>query len=466
MMADCIPPSNGTLSRTDFNCTVNSTVHLVTAISTTTTIPDEAINAISPQEIIVIIIYAVVFLFGTVGNIMVIRYFGFKAERKLLFHTYLIHLAVSDLIASIVTPAHFVYNQVTNNTWHLGHAACTIIGVVGPLTVNVSAWLLASIAHERYWGIAKPFKPRFSRTRINTTAGIIWVTSILFMIPYMHAMVLHQGTFCAPSWENMNYELTYSVAILILQSFLPAIFMTVTFTKTLNVLKKRPGFATARKGRRKARYAVSNGDRRRSFKRLIRFKNNHNSYKLNNGNAIVEITLDTVDTKNNKIKSGLLQNISPEQDVLLSDKVHNDQFKNKRSYSYVSKDRTLSNVSKDTMASRDPSQHKAQQSLIMMLIVTFSVFMVCSVPYNVFYVVVIIVTRIIEDYSHMDTLIELNVWLSMLVVANSITNCLVYAGMDKSFRAYCKSFLCRFTKVRLESYGRHDSRATNNTTLN
>lgn len=50
----------------------------------------------------------------------------------------------------------------------------------------------------------------------------------------------------------------------------------------------------------------------------------------------------------------------------------------------------------------------------------------------------------IQDHRHIAQSVSINstnMWLAMLVTINSCINFFIYAGVDKSFKAYCKSIL-------------------------
>ena len=84
------------------------------------------------------------------------------------------------------------------------------------------------------------------------------------------------------------------------------------------------------------------------------------------------------------------------------------------------------------------------------LLIAFVIFVICSLPYNIFYVVAVYMFRYgiytreeMERYSPVYE--EIEFWLSYLVVFNSIMNCVVYAGKFPTFRRFIilKVFFCK-----------------------
>ena len=63
-------------------------------------------------------------------------------SRSLQYNTFVIHLAVTDLIYSVATTTNFIYALVGSDDWTLGTAMCVIINGLGPVPITVSAWLL------------------------------------------------------------------------------------------------------------------------------------------------------------------------------------------------------------------------------------------------------------------------------------------------------------------------------------
>ena len=115
------------------------------------------------ERVIILILYITIFLAGCSGNSLILYYFGYKTKRNQLFNYYIVHLAIADLTASLITPLHFIYNIVMHDKWKMGVTMCKVVALIDPLTVNVSAWVVTSIAAERCRGITKPLKERCSR---------------------------------------------------------------------------------------------------------------------------------------------------------------------------------------------------------------------------------------------------------------------------------------------------------------
>lgn len=60
-------------------------------------------------DIVFIISYGLVFLFGTLGNCLVMNWFGAKSERKKAANILLITLTINGLCSSILIPMLYIY---------------------------------------------------------------------------------------------------------------------------------------------------------------------------------------------------------------------------------------------------------------------------------------------------------------------------------------------------------------------
>ena len=330
-----------------------------------TTLPSSILRT---GEIVQLIIYMIILVVGCVGNTLVILYFGFKKKVKQRFSYYLINLAFVDLLTSLFTPVHFIYTIISQHQWQIGLLACIGLSSLGPLTVNVSSWIITSIAIERHRGIKNPLQQRYSRTRIYITMLFIWVISTATLIPYMMSLdIIYTNrtnntdnptiNICRPEWPNPKTEFAYSLVLLVLQSILPTLMMIVMFMSIHKAVTARGRFLSVH-------YTAPTTSLRSSILRLQR----HSSDE------------------------------------------------------------------------RKTVTERRDKKLFNMLTIALVIFIVCSIPYNIFYTTLLYMVRITNTIPDVNIL-NVNIWLAMLVTINSCINFFIYAGMDKSFKAYCKSIL-------------------------
>ena len=328
------------------------------------------------ERVIILILYITIFLAGCTGNSLILYYFGYKTKRNQLFNYYIIHLAIADFTASLITPLHFIYNIIMHDKWKMGVTMCKIVALIGPLTVNVSAWVVTSIAAERCRGITKPLKERYSRWTIRGFMLLIWLVSGLCLIPYGQSVNIIKQQ-CVPCWKYPIHEFAYSMVTLTVQNIIPSCMMVCIFLAIKDVVSKR-------------------------------------SRKL----------------------------------TILSSAAENDRYCRD---SFSVNDNTSNGLS---IRSKNMKKARKERKIYAMLIIALVIFVLCLLPYNIFYSVSIYLVRVKKIYvsaSHYITLIKINTWLSAIVVMNSCMNFFIYAGMDRNFKNFCRNIFCHKKYPRRET---------------
>ena len=114
-------------------------------------------------------------MIGSIGNSLIICYLGSYKKHRAVFHIYLVHLAVADLICLTLTCVILVHGILSKWIWPLGSISCTLGYAIAPITINASAWIVVSISQERYRGIVTPFKSRLTENFIHLIVVAIWI---------------------------------------------------------------------------------------------------------------------------------------------------------------------------------------------------------------------------------------------------------------------------------------------------
>ena len=99
--------------------------------------------------------YSVVAVIGSVGNILVIKWFTSEEKRNKAGSLLVIVLAANDCIASIVTPLlemHIIISIKTYpfKAWYLGKELCKTIPSFSYLFILTTPWILVAITCERF----------------------------------------------------------------------------------------------------------------------------------------------------------------------------------------------------------------------------------------------------------------------------------------------------------------------------
>ncbi|XP_047130800.1 formyl peptide receptor-related sequence 7 [Hydra vulgaris] len=180
--------------------------------------------------------YAFFFIFGLVGNIFVISLYIFKMKQS-HFRWLVIHHALSDTLWVTVSFMHILHLLFNNGKWNIGVFMCKFITFIGPLTVNVSAWILCLMGYERYRAICNPFSRRFSRKIIHKSVAVCWVICIGLNFVLIWRLNVVDGK-CYPVFKShteyvLNVSMTFMAnsVIPIVLLFYYLLCVVVTFRK-------------------------------------------------------------------------------------------------------------------------------------------------------------------------------------------------------------------------------------------
>ncbi|KAM9310286.1 C-X-C chemokine receptor type 3-2 isoform 2-T2 [Pholidichthys leucotaenia] len=127
-------------------------------------------------------VYSLVFIFALVGNVLVLcvirRYRSSQSGGACAFSltdTFLLHLAISDLLLAFTLPLFAV--QWAQHQWVFGLALCKISGAVFSLNRYSGILFLACISFDRYLAIVHAINSGWKRNTCHAqfACAIIWV---------------------------------------------------------------------------------------------------------------------------------------------------------------------------------------------------------------------------------------------------------------------------------------------------
>ncbi|XP_072326294.1 C-X-C chemokine receptor type 3-like [Scyliorhinus torazame] len=127
------------------------------------------------------IIYSIVFLLGVFGNGMLIFIIARHKQGKTLTDTFILHLAIADLLLVFTLPFWMV-EAVSG--WVFGNAMCKITGGVFALNLYSSILFLVCISFDRYLAIVHAIHMyrRRKPLHIHGICLLIWVFCLLLAL--------------------------------------------------------------------------------------------------------------------------------------------------------------------------------------------------------------------------------------------------------------------------------------------
>ncbi|XP_044181814.1 somatostatin receptor type 5-like [Acropora millepora] len=144
------------------------------------------------------------YIFGLIGNAMVIRIVHKTREMHTTTNYLLANLAVSDAITLFTIPMFFAYIEVCGRPLeNFGKFSCKF-AVVGVIATVSSTLTLTVIAVERYHAILKPFSSnlRLNEENIKKAIALIWTLSIVVGFPGFFLNICYDEKTCDGPWGS------------------------------------------------------------------------------------------------------------------------------------------------------------------------------------------------------------------------------------------------------------------------
>ncbi|XP_059521997.1 C5a anaphylatoxin chemotactic receptor 1 [Myotis daubentonii] len=191
---------------------------------------------LSTPDILALVIFAVVFLVGVPGNVMVLWVTGIEVRRA-INAIWFLNLAVADLLSCLALPIMFV-TVLHHNHWYFGGAACHILPALLLLNLYASILLLAAISADRFLLVSNPIWCQNYRgaTLAWVACAVAWGLALLLTIPtFMFRKVYKEDfppkTECVVSYgRNSTQERAVATLRLSVGFLCPLVILTVCYT--------------------------------------------------------------------------------------------------------------------------------------------------------------------------------------------------------------------------------------------
>ena len=143
---------------------------------------------LSGQDIAFAVIYSFIVIIGVPANCIIITIVRKTPSMHTTTNYLLMNLAVADLATLSLCPGmyDFTLNKVRLRKT-LGDFLCKLFvgNALSPITINVGALTVCTIAVERYLAMVKPFHTglRLTKRRVPYVVAFLWVSAVLSCIP-------------------------------------------------------------------------------------------------------------------------------------------------------------------------------------------------------------------------------------------------------------------------------------------
>lgn len=359
-----------------------------------------------------IIVFSLVIFFGLLGNTAVIRAIRSGRSRKPLTHYLVTSLAVAELFNSVFLVFHFVYVELWH--WVFGSFLCHVIYPFMVLTFGVSTNTLACISIFRYVVIVAPHKkPPSKRVCLGIVAGA-WLISFVVALPLFFMYVLEETL---PGYYDCHVTQVdldiYDMVRISLLFFLPVLIMIVVYAVATARIKEHMTFMESRQNRLNSNVSTLN------------------TYLESQVNGDSNINLLTVPPHQYKQVVYIPNGHSPHGSVCHINRVPENKP--------VDASRKRKSSSRD-----EGSMIESERDIIKMFYVIVIVFLVCYIPYQVYFLCSIlkVLDESILPYSDL-----LNKYTILLTSFPSALHPLCYGTMSRFYaRAFSRFILCKRKK--------------------
>jgi insulin-like growth factor-binding protein complex acid labile subunit len=133
---------------------------------------------------------AVLFIFGTIGNVILIIIIVCNKDMRTVPNMYILNLAISDIIHLTL----LFYSAWPNSvTWLRGDIMCTFLPFCSRISVGLTAYFIAVLSFERYRVTVNPLHVPVSsqptwRATVATVGGV-WIVAALSAVPEARSKV-------------------------------------------------------------------------------------------------------------------------------------------------------------------------------------------------------------------------------------------------------------------------------------
>ncbi|XP_043569161.1 apelin receptor A-like [Chiloscyllium plagiosum] len=179
----------------------------------------------------IILIYCLVFIFGTFGNIVVIVIMRSKKKSNRLADVFITHLAIADLVFLLTLP-FWVASIALDYHWPFGQSLCKICSYILVVNMYSSIFFLTCMGIDRYLAIVLALNYSYLRNRryAIVTSLVIWLLSMILGLPTLlsrHLLEYDDKWIC--SEENTLSKNVFTLVIRFISFVLPLAIITVCY---------------------------------------------------------------------------------------------------------------------------------------------------------------------------------------------------------------------------------------------
>lgn len=176
------------------------------------------------QTMVKYFFYTSVFLFSTVGNVLVCFVVWRRQRLQNVMNYFLVNLATADLTFTVICIPFDLYVQGSGYNWPFGSVLCKMLYPLQTMTLYASVFTLCAISFSRYRAIVRPMKKQLTIRESKYVIACIWLTSLVMVVPYIVVLQVDaECQFCFEKWPEPAavYRKVYTFFIFVSQYLMP-----------------------------------------------------------------------------------------------------------------------------------------------------------------------------------------------------------------------------------------------------
>ena len=220
-------------SNVDNSWYTKSTLTEILNSTTSAILKKENTSSMDLQSSLLVAAFASIILVGSVGNILVCYYFGWKRRGRWTIPDRLfLYLGIVDLLSSLLNPALYIYLEITNySKWDFGTFGCKFLVPFGPISTTLSSFIIQIIAVDRYLVIMSPFGRKYGSRSIDYAVIAAIAFSVLLYLYYIMMLQIPSsgGTCIILDVTDKRYAIPAVLSILVQDIMLISIIVFTNF---------------------------------------------------------------------------------------------------------------------------------------------------------------------------------------------------------------------------------------------
>ncbi|XP_067611965.1 C-C chemokine receptor type 1 [Pseudorca crassidens] len=191
-------------------------------------------------------VYSVVFVFGLIGNVLVVLVLIQYKRLKSMTSIYLLNLAMSDLIFLFTLP--FWIDYKLKDDWVFGNHMCKLLSGLYFMGLYSEIFFIILLTIDRYLAIVHAVFALRARTVTFgiITSIVVWVLAVLASVPGLYFSKTQETSThytCSldfPLESRSTWKQFQALKLNIVGLVLPLLVMVVCYTGIIKILLRRP----------------------------------------------------------------------------------------------------------------------------------------------------------------------------------------------------------------------------------